>query len=494
MALPVRESGILSVAEIIARLLGLLFLSRLVTEIGLGESASFRIVLPLLGVAASFGSIGVPQALTRLFASGHGNWRVAGGATLASLTLSTAGLVGVALFALWQGERREDLLPLLTAALPLLLLNCLNGSLRGILFGLGSTYAPALAQLLEIGTRLWVLTAIWPLFHNTLPASGAQVGLYLLCTGELAACLFLSLVCFSFARQHASVATNHGVFTVLRMACAPAGQALLASLGYALELPLAQAWIAQHIGTNSAQQLIANYSAVALPLLTAPMVFTDSLATALLPAASDPASRSQAALQLRRVVGAVAMIAIPVSAALVVLAPLLTAWFGSASAARLLVQLAPLTLPLYLQAPLSSLLQAHGRSRALLIAGFLGDGVRLGTLYVAIHTLHLIDSALPLACTVAVCVQTAILLRLAKRITAAPLLPWRTLCQAVGASLPLAALLLVGLHAPPVLALPAHPFLWCLAALLAAFVHLRLAAELPPLPYLLGRLTKKEHL
>src|SRR5690242_12154279 len=66
---PIRESSILSLAELISRCLGLLFLAKLVTGLGLADSAAFRISLPLIGIAATFGSIGLPQALTRLFAA-----------------------------------------------------------------------------------------------------------------------------------------------------------------------------------------------------------------------------------------------------------------------------------------------------------------------------------------------------------------------------------------------------------------------------------------
>jgi O-antigen/teichoic acid export membrane protein len=495
MALPIRESGILSIADGIARLLGLLFLARFVIEMGLSESAAFRILLPLLGVAASFGSIGVPQALTRMFAGGAGSLRTAAHAALAAMLVSAAALVSLcALAALRGGQSGVELASLCAVALPLLLLNCLTGSLRGILFGLGSTYAPAFAQVLEIGTRLGVLTVLWPLVKHDLPAPGAQVGLYILTTGEAATALFLGVVLRITLRRNPVPTTPAAALrlpAVLRMACAPAGQALLASLGYALELPLAEAWLSQTLDPARARHLIADYSAVALPLLCAPMVLTDGLATALLPSVS--ANLSRTSLQLRRLVGAVALIAIPVAAALIVLAPLLTASFGSRSAATLLLALAPLTLPLYLQAPLSSLLQAAGRSRALLIAGLFGDAARLGMLYAAIPLWHLTHAALPLACTAAVCVQTAILLRLALQATRRTALPWRTIRHAFGAALPLTAILISGLHAPPALALPAHPLAWCLFAVAAAFLHLRLAQEVPPLPHLLRRFRHKEH-
>ncbi|KEO83588.1 oligosaccharide flippase family protein [Tumebacillus flagellatus] len=461
MTLPIRESGILSAADLAARMLGLLFLSRFLTEMGLGASASFRILLPIIGVAASFGSIGVPQALTRVFAAGQGTRRTAWWSTAAASLVSVAGLGGLTWIAVGHygqgaaGPGTDGILRVALAAVPLLVLTCLNGSLRGILFGLGFTLAPALAQVVEIGSRLWVLTALWPLVKNELHATGAQIGIYVLTTGEAAAAVFLGIALWTAVRkkrrdsagssQESTIKKSRRdrkfssqssagkkqprdrvfssresarVRTVLRMACAPAGQALLASLGYALELPFAEAWIAQTHGVDTAKHLIADYSAVALPLLCAPMVLTDSLATALLPSESAVGvSARRAAQQLRSVIRAVVLVALPAAAAFVVLAPALTRAFGSSTAADLLVKIAPFALPLYLQAPLSSLLQAHGRSRALLVAGTLGDGARLGALYWGIHSLHLTRAALPLAFAASVCVQTGMLYLATRNLT-----------------------------------------------------------------------------
>ena len=449
---PIRESSILSLAELVTRLLGLLFLAHFVTHLGLQESAAFRMTLPLLGIAAAFGSTGLPQALTRLFASTSHHEKspvprrhlhTALFATLCATVVTTLLLAALSWLATRDLLDRSDLARLLEATAPLLLLMCATGSLRGMLLGLGSTFAPAAAQVLEVATRLTVLLLLIPLGANS-----AEAGLLTMTAGEAAAGVLLALLLMARLRKRGIERRQQPpgeLFAVLRMALAPTGQALLASLGYALELPLAEHLLARTQGSVTAAAWIAEYAAIALPLLCAPMVFSDGIATALLPVAS--AEREQAGTRafsfyLRRAIGAVAMIALPATGALLVLAPALTAWFGSGSAALLLLLLAPLTLPLYLQAPLCALLQAQGRSRALLMAGLCGDAARLGGLWLFLGLAGLGRDGLALAFACSVLIQTGVLLGMAARIT--PLaIPWHALYRSLQTAFGIAVALLV---------------------------------------------------
>ena len=449
---PIRESSILSLAELVSRLLGLLFLAHFVTHLGLQESAAFRMTLPLVGIAAAFGSIGLPQALTRLFAStshhekhpvSRRDLQTALTATLCATSVTALLLAALSWLATREAFDRRDLARLLEATAPLLLLMCATGSLRGILLGLGSTYAPALAQVLEVSTRLTCLLLLIPL-----GADSAQAGLFTMTVGEAMAGLFLALLLFLYVQKRGlenQRRTRGDLLPVLRMALAPTGQALLASLGYALELPLAQELLARTHSNAISTAWIAEYSLIALPLLCAPMVFSDGIATALLPVAAAERTQAGAAafsFYLRRAIGAVAMIALPTTGALLVLAPLLTGWFGSGSAGLLLVMLAPLTLPLYLQAPLSALLQAQGHSRALLAAGLCGDLARLGGLWLFLGASGLGREGLALAFACSVLMQTGVLLVMAARI--APLvMPWQTLFRSLQAALGMAILMLL---------------------------------------------------
>jgi stage V sporulation protein B len=508
---PVRESSILSFAELLARVLGLLFLARFVRELGLAESAEFRIALPLIGVVAAFGSIGLPQALTRLFAARLGEGgpvprsllATAGAATFFSTGVTLAALFSLHGWAVSQGADPARFVALLQAAVPLLVLMCISGSLRGMLLGLGSTYAPALGQVLEVGGRLVLLVWLLPLVSGQATVSGVQFGLLTLTVGEACSGLFLGGVLVVHLRRRGVTAERslqaghplrekrHGLspalwwrdlLAVLRMTTGPTGQSLLATLGYALELPLAHHWLLQNWGSAAAEAFVAEYSAIALPLLCAPMVLTDGMATALLPSASAErvaTGRQTFAGSVRRVIGAVGLIALPTTAALLVLAPVLSGWFGAGSAALLLMMVAPLTLPLYLQAPLSSLLQAQGHSRALLAAGLCGDSARLGALWFGLAHLGWGRGGLALALACSVIAQTGMLLLMTAGLSRLRI-PWRTLWRAGQSAFSVAALLLVAMHAPPAWGFAAHPLLWGTAAAGVVWFSLLLAEEITP--------------
>ncbi|MGZ4163323.1 MAG: oligosaccharide flippase family protein [Tumebacillaceae bacterium] len=501
-AFPIRESGILSLSDLISRLLGLLFLARFVSSLGLESTAAFRITLPLVGVAAAFGSIGLPQALTRLFASSrHLRGAVPRSDLLISLVATLCAACATVLtlsvlihFTSSEHIDKQELGQLLQFTLPLLLLMCVTGSLRGMLLGLGSTYAPALAQVLEVSSRLLVLIALVPLSARNLQVDGAQLGILTLTAGEAVAGVFLLAVLGALLRRRGMhrdrvsfVSKCRTLFAVLRMSFAPTGQSLLASLGYAMELPFAQTWISRYAGPQIAEQLVAEYAAIALTLLCAPMVLTDGIATALLPlAATERAGGSgSVAPLLRRAIGAVAMIALPTTGALCVLAPSLTAWFGAPSASTMLLLLTPLTLPLYLQAPLASLLQAQGHSRALLLAGIGGDAARIGGLWLGTAYLHFERLGLAIAFASCVLVQTTVLLWVARRIL--PLrFPWRTIASSCQAALVVAALFMLGLHAPLPLSFPLHPLSWSMIAVSGASLLFLISGEITP--QLLSRL------
>lgn len=489
---PVRESSILSLSELVSRLLGLLFLARFVAELGLEESAEFRILLPLLGVAATLGSIGLPQALTRLFASAvleagrpvprsllQAAWR--GTVCAAGFALLTMSLLAV--LTVQDGIEKSEFARLLETAVPLLLLMCVTGSLRGMLLGLGSTYSPAFAQLVEVGVRLAALVFLLP-YLSVEHAHAAEVGILTLTAGEGVAGLFLGTVLWIEVKKRGVVRdkTPGSLFSLLRMSFAPTGQSLLASLGYALELPLAHELLSRSHGEAAASQLVAEYATIALPLLCAPMVLTDGIATAHLPVASAERAASGGrafAVHLRRIIGAVMMVAIPATGAALVLAPTLAGWFHAPNAAMMLLLLAPAALPLYLQAPLSSLLQAQGRSRALLYAGLLGDAVRLGTIVAAFGLWQFGRTGFALAFAASALVQTGSLLVMLRQYTTL-IVPWRTLYRSVQAALAAAALLQLALHAPKPFSFAALPLVWAVGAMLLAGWILLYAEEIRP--------------
>lgn len=497
---PVRESTIFSISEFTARALGLLFLAKFVALFGLGSSGLFRTVLPVIGIACAIGSVGVPQAVTRLVSASdvqerHTLYRdhltVTAATTVLSMGITMALLLGLIQMSRIGHFGDADMVRLLLNSLPLLLITCISGTTRAMLLGMGMNFVTAASQILEASVRLGLVIAAASAPVKKLDFSGAEAGIYMITTSETMALLFLLAVLgFSLSTKrlrviHRSVSLRHRIQTwwsILRMSISPTTQSLLASAGYALELPLAEHFLAVQFGEHQAEALVAEYAAVAIPLLCAPMFVTDGMATALLPAlTAQRAQRGRASLSaaLFSTIRAVAMLSIPVSAGLYILAPVLCRWFGAGHAALLLCWLAPLAFPLYLQAPLASILQAQGRGRALLYASLFGDLVRIASLYVCLGPLHLAEFGLALACAISVVSQTLVLLTMALRLSPVST-PWSTLCHSVFSSVVVGAVCLLGLHVHHALGFEQAPWVWLVLAVTAGALYLFIAGEISP--------------
>lgn len=497
---PVRESTIFSISEFTARALGLLFLAKFVALFGLDSSGLFRTVLPVIGIACAIGSVGVPQAITRLVSASdvqarHTLYRdhlsITAETTAVSMGITTAVLLSLIQLSRIGHIGDTDMIRLLLISVPLLLVTCISGATRAILLGMGMNFVTAASQILEASVRLALVIAAAAEPIKRLDFSGAEAGIYMITTSETMALLFLVAV-FGFSLYtkrlrvtYRPVSLRYRLQTwwsILRMSISPTTQSLLASAGYALELPLAEHFLALQFGEHQAEALVAEYAAVAIPLLCAPMFVTDGMATALLPAlTAQRAQRGRASLSaaLFSTIRAVAMMSIPVSAGLCILAPVLCRWFGAGHASLLLCWLAPLALPLYLQAPLASILQAQGRGRALLYASLFGDLVRISSLYICLGPFHLAEFGLALACAISVVSQTLVLLTMALRMSPISA-PWITLCHSLLCSVVVGAVCLLGLHVRHALGFEQAPWVWLALAVSAGAFYLFVAGEITP--------------
>ncbi|MCL6547754.1 MAG: hypothetical protein K6T30_02465, partial [Alicyclobacillus sp.] len=240
---PVRQSAVFAVSEMVSYTLGLVFLSHFVRAFGMEQSALFRTILPVVGVISCFGAVGLPQALTRLFAVHQGSAfgdaaptpapspalrsqspaarglpTLAAGRTAARLYAAlacTAVAVAVSIAA-WETALRVGwsvhlLTPDLTAGLRWaelwVAITPVSAACRGILLGLGATAEPAAAKVLEAAVRLGLLQLLLSpgaagltaalLHHLSLPRvpaadAGDAAGILVLTMAEFANALFLT--------------------------------------------------------------------------------------------------------------------------------------------------------------------------------------------------------------------------------------------------------------------------------------------------------------
>jgi stage V sporulation protein B len=500
-AFPIRESSIFGLAELVARLLGLAFLARFMDMFGLVAGGEFRTVLPTLFIAAAVGSVGLPQALTRLFAASSAKGLHGIPKDHLSITvISTLGAELVTLLSVMviftltsQDESLSAMSHLLSMSIPLLILMTLSGSLSGVLIGLGANFAPAIAQIID---AVVTFTLVNPhmaqvLIHFGLNDAGAAIAIITLAEATATVFLLLVFVIRCKKQKLSDIVPTQRLsrsmkeyWTVLRMSLSPTVQSLFESAGYALELPLAGYLLTRSMPAQASEHIIAQYAAVAIPLLHFPMFVTDGMATALLPRLTLDRTRHGSMVMsqaLQQILKSVAMVAIPATGTLYVLAPLLTHWFDSPGpgATWILRSLCLFTFPLYLTAPLSALVQAQGRSRSLMIAGLYSDVSRIAVLWLAFTQWHMQRSALILSFSTAVCVQTAVLLYHTGLFRFRDV-PWRSIAYTALGTVTMLAVFITGMHVHGIWSMLAEPVPWLLLGFIPLFVFLFVSGELSP--------------
>ena len=511
---PFGKSSLFSLAEFVSRLLGLFFLAHFMESFGLDAGGVFRTALPLVILASAIGSVGLPTALTRWLAVDGTETKLKAQQvwTISIATLSAMFLTLLTLNAILRlswipvlGIGPVD--SLLRFSVPLVLIMPIGGSLRGLMIGRGRNLWPAIAQAAGSIAQVAFVNPHTVHFVEYMNWNGGEAGIAIITGAETVGVLVLVFGVFAdgFARRpnlkfrHRSAASQtitatqtaqsfqvKGVFrelrTIFRLTATPTLQTLLETLGFGLELPMAEHLLTLQFGQAMAEQWMAEYAAVAIPLLHFPMFAADGLATALLPTlTAGRAAEGIKALgpSLQQVVRALFLLSIPSSIVLFVFAPVFSSWLDAPQAANLLRVMAPLALFAYAQSPLSSVVQAQGRSRAMLYAGFLGDVSRLSTLFISMTVWHLGVWGLVTAFAMGVSVESLVLYYFAWRLTPITI-PWRSLLFATLAGVQVCTILILGNHASGMYNFMRDPFAWFTAALMVGAVFLILSHEIPP--------------
>lgn len=496
---PVDKAVVFSAAEFVSRLLGLMFLARFMNAFGLDAGGVFRTALPLIVLASAVGSVGLPTALTR--------WLAADGlpprlrkdqllaialATVAAIILTSGSLFGIVSISFIPMLGIGPVDNLLRLALPLLLVLCVSGSLRGLMIGRGRNLPPAIAQSMTALSQVVVVNPITVRMMERLGWSGGEAGVVVMTVAEAVGALVLIAV-FGHELMHrldkrplrplwAEAARQFRHFRLLMRLIAPASlQTMFETLGYGLELPMAEYILTQQFGAASAEQWLAEYAAVAIPLLHFPMFAADGLATALLPTlTAGRVTDGRQALRgsLVQIVKFTFFLSLPSTLILLVFARTFSGWLDAPAAAILLQAMCPLAVILFIQAPLAALVQSHGHSRALLWSEITGDVCRLSTLWIAMAVWHLGIWGLVLAFSAGTVSETIVLWRAAWHLTPIAI-PWRTGGFALLMAVQMCTVLVIGTHQHGVFGFQHVPVIWFLAAAFVGAIFLIIAGQLP---------------
>ncbi|QRF23023.1 stage V sporulation protein B [Alicyclobacillus sp. TC] len=420
---------VLMAASLVTRIMGFvyrIFLTRLIGASGMGL---FQLVFPLLNLVLTFVTAGLPIAISKLVAEA-----VAAGDRVRILRIIRVsywviGVLAVIFTAImwfarhfilhhWLSDPRAY--PSYLAMIPIVSIIAIATIYRGYFQGIQDMTPTAVASIIEQTVRIltiWGLAAYFIRFSLPFAAAAAMMGMVF---GELSGLLYLIFQQKKRARinqilPNAPARSSETVRQTLRSLAAIAAPVtlsrLISSAIFALEpILVTRALLKAGMTTHAATSAYGEYSGMAIPLLLFPTVFTWSLATNLVPNVSEAIAGSnlrRVRVRLSQSFLATAIVGFPSSVMLALFAtPLCASIYHQAEVGKILVVMAPAGFFLYLQAPLTGILQGLDHAGIAMRNSIIGGILRLGMIYFLARQPHLNIMGVAYAVTISIVVTT----------------------------------------------------------------------------------------
>lgn len=401
---------ILVAASLITRVLGFvykIFLSRLIGAEGIGL---FYTVFPILMFVLTVTTAGLPTAVAKLVAEALVEEdvrrvkrivRVSMSTVLGLSVFCTAGMLALSSWLTTHVLTDSRAYWTLIAMAPIISIIAVSSILRGYFQGMQNMAPGAVASIVEqavrIGTVLAFATYMLP-YGLEYASAGAMIGMVL---GELAGLLYMVYKYYSrFRIKHMVASTPKNELTsgqlisqVLEIAVPVTLSRIVGSITYALEpILVTRCLVSLGLTAAMATTLYGQYQGMAIALLVLPTVFTYALSTTLVPSVSEAVAAKEHLLVQRRLYQAfrlTALIGFPTSAILTLYATeLSSAVFGDAAVGPILAIMAPAGFLIYLQAPLTGILQGINRAGEAMRNSIIGSVLKLGIIWYLVPNPH----------------------------------------------------------------------------------------------------------
>ncbi|PWI58526.1 stage V sporulation protein B [Sulfoacidibacillus thermotolerans] len=399
-------TSVLIGASLITRILGFIYRIALTRLIGAEGIGLFQMVFPLLTLILTIVTFGMGVSVSKLVAESvvTGNRerirRILVTALSITLTLAIVLTVGMILFghffARYLFTDPRAYFPFITLT-PIILIIAAASVLRGYFQGLQIMSTPSVAAIIETLVRI---VAVWIIAFLSLAkgkgmeyaAASVSGGMIL---GELAGCLYMYLI----YRRKIRISNlplppytgepepfTRTLRAMFEIALPVTFSRFIGSIAFAVEpILVTRSLLMAGITTTLATRMYGEYSGMAIPLLVFPTVFTYSLAVQLVPSISEAIAAGQEKLVERRLYQSfrvTALVGFPTSLILLQYAtPLCDAIFHHPHVAPLLAIMAPTGFLLYLQGPLSGILQGINKAGIAMRNSLIGAAIKLLIIY-----------------------------------------------------------------------------------------------------------------
>lgn len=400
--------GVLTVATLLSKVIGLFYRIPLLSIVGIGGMAYFHAANHIYVTLYVIASAGLPLALSILVAERAGKGDTDGAEQIyrtARRIFLAFGALGTLLLlfgAPWIARRigLEDAALSLRVIAPTLLLSCLSAAVRGYFQGFRSMTPTAVSEVIEsLGKLIFGLLlaryAVLQGYDKSVTAAFASAGIVI---GVLLSFLYLSVRRLRFSAANSSIwelrADRASLRLILRIAAPVTCSSLVLSVASVVDTVLISRRLCDAGFTvQTAEMMYSSYGNLALPLFNLPASLITPVSLALVPLLSS-AFRSGRREEERTVISSAirlsALLAIPASMGLSIFAePILRLLYPGESdavaiAAPLLSVLALSVLFSCFMTVTNAILSTYGQSGRALLSMSLGAAVKILSEYLLV--------------------------------------------------------------------------------------------------------------
>ncbi len=388
----IQSTLILLIGGFLTKLLGMIIkiiMSRLIGTEGLGL---YMMILPTFSLFIGLSQFGMPIALSKLIAEDtKNNKRLFFSVVPITIFVNSILIVMIFLLAPILSNRLlhnpSSYYGILAIAF-VIPFTSISSICRSYFFGKERMFPHVISNLLEDVVRLSIMLIGVPYFVRM----GIQYAVCFIILSNVISEVLSILVLFLFLPRNVKITRNDlrpsrvYIKESLSIGIPNTTGRLIGSIGYFLEpIILSSVLLASGYTTSFVTTEYGILSGYVMPLLLLPSFFTMAISQALLPALSrDYAKKSYGSVKrkIRQAITFSLGLGIPVTI-LFILFPefFLQFMYHTTEGATYMRVLAPICLFQYIQAPLSSALDAMGRSRDVMVSSFLGMMIRTVLLF-----------------------------------------------------------------------------------------------------------------
>lgn len=389
----IKSTIILIIGGFLTKILGMIIKIIMTRIVGIEGTGLYMLIFPTFALFMTISQLGFPVAISKLVSEDkHNNKNIVFSIIPFSLILNIILMIIIILIA---PVLANDLLkdprcyyPILAIGL-VLPFDSLSSILRGYFFGKQRMIPHVISNITEQITRLCLISIVIPtLLDKNLVF--AVTGLILV---NVISELFSSLILFFFLPKNFKIKKSDilpdtsNIKAILDISLPTTGSRLIGSIGYFLE-PIILTFVLLKVGYSNIY-IVREYGIISgyvMPLLLLPSFFTGAISQALLPIISKAYAENNKTYIKRKIKQAILfslLIGIPVTILFEIIPEIpLKLIYNTNEGLSYIRFLAPICLIQYIQAPLSSSLDAIGKSKINMHTTIIGISIRIISLLV----------------------------------------------------------------------------------------------------------------